>query len=154
MFTMLAAVALTGCKKEESNVSDVKYSDWVNPTEWSGSSGEWYFDVNEPAITQEIIDNGVVLGYTKLIGDDTNVRPLPANTSSGSVVWNLLIPTVGTIEFTTTISMGNPSIGNSFRYIIIPGGASLKSAKLNGYDIKELKNMSYSEVCTLFGIPE
>jgi hypothetical protein len=171
LFFAMAILAVTGCTKEGpagkdgtdgvdgtdgidgtngvAGTANVMYSEWLSPTEWLGASGDYYFDVSEPAITQGVIDNGVVLAYTKLTSDATNVRPLPANTGS-STIWNYLIPAVGTIEFTTNFTAG-PSLSNAFRYVIIPGGNALKSTKLS---LDDLSKMSYTDVCKMFGIPE
>lgn len=152
MVIAVASVVFTGCKKDEDPVvNKVFYSEWITSTVWSGVSGAYYFDVAETKLTDDIINYGVVLGFTQLVGDYTNTRPLPAILSSSSV-WNYHILSAGTLRFTTNVT-GTPSTENKFRYVIIPGDVALKSTK-NALNKEELMKMSYSEICLMFGIPE
>ncbi|MDD4554056.1 MAG: hypothetical protein PHP04_07645, partial [Bacteroidales bacterium] len=47
----------------------VYYSEWFSPVAWSGVSGDWYFAANAPDLTENIVENGVVLAYAWLAGD-------------------------------------------------------------------------------------
>ena len=125
--------------------ANVMYSDWFDAGAWTLSTSgneKYYFDRPETKITQAILDSGVVLAYTKLTGDGSNVRALPANTAT-STFWNYIL-TVGNIRFTTNTG-GSPSIDNKFRYVIILSTTHLRLAK-------PLKDMSYEEVCAAYNI--
>ena len=80
----------------------VYYSEWFSPTAWSGGSGDWFFAANAPDLTQDIVENGVVLAYVWLDGDlynGSSVRPLPAKAVGAN--WGFLIYKYGSIEFTS-----------------------------------------------------
>lgn len=124
--------------------ANVMYSDWFNSGTWTSGSGVQYFNKAEAAITQTVIDQGVVLAFAKLTADATNVRPLPANTGT-STYWNFYLTAVGNIRFETNF-VGTPSTTNQFRYIIIPASTHLRLSK-------PFTAMSYQEICSLFHIP-
>ncbi|HAH23835.1 MAG TPA: hypothetical protein DCL77_08770 [Prolixibacteraceae bacterium] len=134
----------------------VFYSEWFSPSSWSGSSGDWYFDASAPDLTQDIVEQGVVLAYVWLAGDlysATTVRPLPAFAVGAN--WDFLIHQYGSIEFTSDMSTQPLTSGNKFRFVAIPGTTpALKSASLKYKSEQELRNMTYQEVCKLFNIPE
>lgn len=128
--------------------ANVMYSDWFQAGTWTASGGNeaYYFDRSEVKVTQDILDKGIVLAFTQLTGDGSNIRPLPATTGNTSkVLWNYVL-TVGNIRFTTTLT-STPSSNNMFRYVIIPATTHLRLSK-------PLTQMSYDEVCTLFNIPK
>ncbi|MCB9033782.1 MAG: hypothetical protein H6553_08090 [Chitinophagales bacterium] len=125
--------------------ANVMYSDWFASGTWSGSSGNYYFNKSASAVTQDILDQGVVLAFAKLSSDGSNIRPLPANASG--YIWNYVL-TVGNIQFTTDFSFGTPpSVNNQFRYVIIPSTTHLRLSK-------PLTEYSYHEICTMYNIPE
>ena len=152
--------------------ANVIYSVWFSPTAWLGSPGgqpdlDRYFDRAAPGVTTSIIDNGVVLGYCKLVGAPAIVQPLPATTTSGTttVIWNFSILTTGTlryyVDFIDNAFAFNPALTNQFRYVIIPGGVAggrtaEKAAEINGhvYTESDLKAMSYEQICNLLRIPQ
>ena len=156
---LMAVVIAMACSKEgpagtagkdgKDGNANVMYSDWFSSNWVAGSGGSetYKFDTAIAHITQDVLDKGVILAYTKLTSDGTNVRPLPATTSNGSttVLWNYVL-TVGHIKFTTNFSM-KPRNENQFRYIIIPASTHLRLAK-------PLKDMTYNEVCELYNIPK
>ena len=41
-----------------------------------------------------------------------------------------------------------------FRFILIPPGVQIGTAKKSAIDVNELANMEYEDVCKLLGIPE
>ena len=146
----------TGCNKDEDEFDDryatVYYSGWVTPSVWSGESGDWYFSVDDPNLTADIVERGVILAYVSLVGDiyDAAVRPLPAYAVGAN--WSFLIPDYEIIEFTSDMISQPLTAGNYFRFIAIPGNTeTLKSAS---FTEKKLRNMTYKEVCKLFNIPE
>jgi hypothetical protein len=123
--------------------ANVLYSEWFESGTWAGSAGNYNFNKAATAITQSVLDQGVVLAYCKLTADGSNVRPLPATTSS-TTFWNFIL-TVGNINFTSTLGSA-PSIDNEFRYIIIPATTALRLQK-------PVTEMTYNEVCAFYNIP-
>jgi hypothetical protein len=153
-----------GCKKEvvqgpaglDGLNATVYYSEWFTPSAWSGTSGDWYFDASAPDLTQDMVENGIILAYVWLAGDlydASSVRPLPAYAVGAN--WSFLVHQYGSIEFTSDMTLKPGTTGNRFRFIAVPGTIpALKSASLKGKSIQDLKNMSYNEVCKYLNIPE
>ena len=158
-------IAISGCSKEipgpagqngyNGQDATVYYSNWISPSSWQGTSGDWYFDASAPDLTSNIVENGVVLGYVWLAGDlysATTVRPMPAYAVGAN--WSFLIHQYGVIQFTSDM-VTQPLTTNNFRFIAIPGTLiTLKSSLINGKSLTELKKMSYKDVCKLYNIPE
>ena len=134
----------------------VYYSEWFSPTEWSGESGDWYFDASAPDLKEDIVENGLILAYVWLSDDlyeGMAVRPLPAYAVGAN--WSFLIPDYESIEFTCDMITRPLSSENKFRFIAIPGTIpALKSASSKNKKEQELRSMTYQEVCKLFNIPE
>jgi hypothetical protein len=120
-----------------------------------------------PGITQAIVDNGVVLAYTRNpIVPVLGPYALPFTVLSS--VPNILIghiPTVDKVVFyNNTIDNTGGIVVNpayEFRYIIIPGGIAggryaERAASINGqmYTESQLKSMSYTQICNLLRIPQ
>jgi len=159
----------TGCVKEGpqgpagqngTNGADgnanVIASPWITPTSWAGQTGDWYFDVASTAISQSVVENGVILAYMWVPGDiySADVRPLPSTALGAN--WNFLIPDYGLIEFTSDGTTIPGTTGYNFRFILITSSStlSLKSGSTNGLRKSELQNMSYKDVCKQLGIAE
>jgi len=168
ILTVLAVstiLMLSGCAKDGRNGTNgtngldgnanVIYSPWYTPTAWSGTSGDWYFDISNSAISHDIVEGGVILAYVSLPGDiyDKAVRPIPAYALGCN--WDYLIPYYGKIEFLCD-AVNMPGTSNYFfRFILIPANTALKSTTGNKYpSAEELRKMSYIEICKKFGIPE
>ncbi len=134
--------------------ANVYYSDWISPTQWAGKTGDWYFDVNDPAITENIVEQGAILAYVSVPGDlyDLAVRPMPAYAIGAN--WEYIIPGPGTIEFLSDAIDLPGTVDYSFRYVLIPSNIRLKSASIDNVSIETLKSMTYKEVCAKFDIPE
>jgi hypothetical protein len=150
-------LVFAGCKEDEDDGLDtiVYYSEWITPSSWLGESGDWYFNVDAPDLTADIVERGVILAYVSLDGDiyEAAVRLLPAYAVGTN--WDFLIPDYEIIEFTSDMITQPLTTGNNFRFIAIPGNTeTLKSASLEYISEKELRSMSYKEVCKLFNIPE
>lgn len=154
-------LVFTGCKGKDGDDgldgldATVYYSEWITPSAWSGESGDWYFSVIAPDLTEDIVESGVILAYVSLDGDiyEAAVRPLPAYAVGAN--WSFLIPDYEIIEFTSDMILQPFTTGNFFRFIAIPGNVeTLKSASLEKISEKELKSMPYKDVCKLFDIPE
>lgn len=157
---LLVLVAiLSSCVKEgpagkdgKDGNANVIYSSWYSPAAWDGKTGDWFFQVANSDLSQDVVEAGVILAYTSLNGDiyPAAVRPLPAYALGAN--WDFLIPDYGLIEFTST-SLAQPATnGNYFRFVVIPSTFSMKST---GTTLEQqLKSMTYLEVCKRYGIPE
>jgi hypothetical protein len=161
LLALFLIFSLMGCVTEETpgpagQDATVYYSEWFSPSAWSGDTSDWYFEASAPDLTEDIVENGVVLAYVWLAGDlyeASAVRPLPAYAVEAN--WSFLIYKYGFIEFTCDMMSQPATNGNKFRFIAIPGTIpALKSASTSNLREQELKNMSYTEVCRLFNIPE
>lgn len=164
LFAALFILVFTGCKNEgeqgpaglDGLDATVYYSQWITPSAWLGTSGDWYFDVNAPDLTEDIVENGVILAYVWLAGDiydATSVRPLPAYAVDAN--WSFLIHQYESIEFTSDMISKPLTTGNKFRFIAIPGNIeTLKSASIKSINEPELKKMTYKEVCKFLNISE
>jgi len=161
VFAAISAFIFSGCGKQGPPGIDgldatVYYSEWFSPTAWSGGSGDWYFAASAPDLTQGIVENGVVLAYVWLADDNyggSSVRPLPAYAVGAN--WSFLIHQYGSIEFTSDMVTQPLTTGNKFRFVAIPGTIHALKSGTPGYrSEKELKSMSYKEICRLYHIPE
>ena len=144
--------------------ANVKYSDWFTPSPWVATTAygtkDFAYTKTDAAITQSIIDNGVVLVFGKLAGynpsiwPSTRVSQLPIvvnYVSSGAQIdtWSAYL-TLGTltIDFKNNNNYyNNISITNQFRYVIIPSSSHLRLSK-------PLQSMTYDEICSLYNIPK
>ena len=164
LLTAISVLIFTGCQKEGTQGpagtnglnATVYYSEWFSPAEWSGASGDWYFEANAPDLTQDIVEGGVVLAYAWLADDyygGSTMRPLPAYAVGAN--WSFLIHQYGSIQFTTDMIAQPGTTGNKFRFIAIPGTIPAAKSGTPGYRSKQqLRSMSYKEVCKLYNIPE
>jgi hypothetical protein len=164
LFAVVSALMLAGCGKEgptgpqgaKGQDATVYYSEWFSPAAWSGGSNDWYFAANAPDLTQDIVENGVVLAYAWLANDvyeGTSMRPLPANAVGAN--WSFLIHQYGSIEFTCDSYAAPLTTGNKFRFIAIPGTIPALKSGASGYKSEqELRSMPYKEICRLYNIPE
>jgi hypothetical protein len=134
--------------------ANVISSPWYKPDTWHSAPDAWYFDVQSSYITQDIVENGIILAYVSLPDDvyANAVRPLPANALGCN--WSFLIPDYGSIEFMCD-AIEQPGIDHYlFRFILVPASTLLKSSKLKSTQVTDLKNMPYKDVCKIFGIKE
>lgn len=161
--------------------TNVTYSSWYTTVtgDWVATGTPPYWDNyrynrTAPGVTQAIIDNGIVLAYMKnwlYDSDGSGAVPLKSPTTVqlpyvGDVFWgdfwDYAIPAVGTIRFMykSNAAWGPAALpGISYRYVIIPGSvAGGRNANgvntYEGFTADQLKAMSYSQVMTLFNIPE
>lgn len=164
LFLVFTVITFTGCSKEgpqgpaglDGQNAEVYYSEWFSPTSWSGSAGDWYFSASAPDLTQNMIDNGVVLAYVRLSGDVYNpitVRPLPAYALGSN--WSFLIHQTGSIEFTCDMTVQPFNSGDKFRFVAIPGtSTALKAASIKYNTKSKLINMPYNEARKFFDIKD
>ncbi|NVO20566.1 MAG: hypothetical protein HXX13_12770 [Bacteroidetes bacterium] len=163
VFLMMASTLLLalGCSKEgpagkngiDGNANVIS-SPWYSPTSWTLDGGEWYFDIDDNAINQDIVESGVILAYVSLPNDTYSkaVRQLPAYALGCN--WDYMIPYYGRIEFVSDAQIKPGTSNYYFRYILIPANHFLKSTAGNNSMAEILRNMSYSDVCKKYNIPE
>ncbi|MBK7173358.1 MAG: hypothetical protein IPH84_08995 [Bacteroidales bacterium] len=158
---LFLALFWIGCAKEgpagqdgRDGNANVIYSQWYTPNAWNGETGDWYFNVANNAISEGVVEAGVILAYTSLPGDlyPSAVRPLPAYAIGAN--WDFLIPDYGEIEFTSDALDRPGTTDYYFRFVIIPSNNSLKSTAAKEAFANELRQMSYLEVCKKYNIPE
>ena len=115
------------------------------------------YDKTVAGVTQDIIDNGIVLAYMK--GDPSSglandVFPLPYTFGFGYGYldhWDFDLNTVGNIRFLykSTAPWSPTELGGiSFRYVIVPGGVAGVGR------VRDPRKMTYDEVCEAYGIPK
>ena len=160
---VVSLLLLAGCNKEgppgptgaTGKDATVYYSEWFSPVAWAGTSGDWYFEANAPDLTQDIVENGVVLAYVWLDGDlynGSSVRPLPARAVGAN--WGFLIYKYGSIEFTSD-QFTVPLTTHKFRFVAIPGTIPAAKSAIQGHmSPQELKSLSYQDICRIYNIPE
>jgi len=148
----------------QTGSANVIYSSWfLTGSGWDTTGASNYkaiaiFDKAAPAITQSILDSGLVLCYMK--GDPTTglsnqVFPLPYSVGIGTGLgfvdlWDFVLDAPGNIRF--LYKSDNPwTLAElatiSFRYIVIPGGVA-------GGRMLDPRKMTYEQVCTLYNIPQ
>jgi hypothetical protein len=132
--------------------ANVIYSDWITLSDLEAPSdtsflGRTYnkWEIPAPEITQEIIDQGVILVYFSLTG---TILPLPTTFGGSNPIYITFAPfQPGTLSIlaqnldNTTIGLNNDI---QFRYIIIPGGTAAKQA------LPDFSN--YHETMEFYGI--
>lgn len=171
MFFVIVGFLFTGCVEEgpmgpeglpgrdglngrdgRDGNANVYYSQWYTPSKWNGKTGDWYFNVSDNRITEDIVESGVILAYMSIPNDvyPTAVRPMPAYATG--VNWDFLIPDYGMIEFTCDGLNIPGTADHFFRFVLVPSNIKLK-AGLNTIGVEQLKSMPYNEVCTKLGIP-
>ena len=115
------------------------------------------YDKATTTVTQDVIDNGIVLAYMK--GDPTtgladDVFPLPYTIGPGfgfTDHWDFVLNTAGNIRFLYKSDFPwTPTelAGISFRYVIVPGGVASVGR------VRDPRKMTYDEVCEAYGIPK
>lgn len=132
--------------------AEVYSSDWVTPNQWAGVTKDWYFDVDAPAITDDILDYGVILGYISVKNDvyEYAVRQMPAYVNG--INYEFLCPHKGVIEFMSDDINYPPTSNILFRYVIIPSNIALKSASFKNLSMDQIKKLPYEDLCNKLGI--
>jgi hypothetical protein len=155
-----------------AGTANVIYSAWFTPATYGGwvdttinaQTLQKKFNRPTTAITQAVLDQGVVMVYMKLnpdglAGTTLSVRELPYVNPGGNSQF-IHIPRVGSLTIAnTTITGGSVTAAATnleFRYVVIPGGVAgkmMNGATNTGYTIDQLKSMTYDEICNLLNIP-
>ena len=147
--------------KGDTGTANVMYSDWFTPDVYIKDTVfgtyHFYYDKAVSAITQELLDSGIVLTYGKLDGytgsiwpmNQVSLMPITLVYKVGATIytdsWSALV-TAGNlrIQFTNDKNYYNSvSPDNQFRYVIIPGGVKTASIPKD-----------YQTLCQQYKIPE
>ncbi len=121
-----------------------------------------------PGVTAAILDNGVVLAYTRNPGfPGVGPYKLPLIIPGAPAIIIGYLPALGKVIFYNQKmdASGGIVINTAYewRYIIIPGGVAggrntngEKTTKINGqyYTESQLKDMSYAQICSLLKIAQ
>ena len=156
--------------------ANVKYSDWFTPGPYTSTTvfgiSNFTYDKAAPAITQPVLDSGLVLTFGKLLGyaasfwPTTQVAQLPISLTykQGTTImtdtWSARAqPQKLTINFINSVNYyTNISPQHQFRYIIIPGGSKISLTSGRKASLRQVAEnyqyMSYSEICNALNIPE
>lgn len=152
-----------------AGTANVIYSSWFTLSGWHDSTmtdqGLCKVDYKDAtSITASVISQGVVLAYIAPNAASTFAYQMPFTYTASPQ--NFIVsyrPSVGKMIFYNVITNSNLGGLNLnatyvYRYIVIPGGiagrGTEKAAEIKGqvYTESQLKNMSYSQVCTLLNI--
>jgi hypothetical protein len=140
-------------------------ADWVALPDPNQYTGIFKVDRAAPAITQSIIDNGVILGYIsawRVFGfpraPETAQMPNWADFNFVDY-YDYVVPSAGNISY--LYKSFDPwdaanLAGTKYRYIAIPGtvaGGRNTTPTYGGFTAAELKAMPYEKVASLFHIP-
>ena len=172
---LCVALMVIGCEGPEgpagpagpAGTANVIYSDWYSPETWVAETtfgiAERTFTMTTDALTQEIIENGVVLVYMRFVGFNPRINQLPVVLADVNYSF-LFRAQAGSIKV-VYYSMTSPTIdpgaipsANQVRYVLIPGGVLDEIAVTAGITYSRLASSlgskSYTEVCGLLDIPE
>ena len=181
------ATGATGAKGA-AGTANVIYSGWFTPPSWTEDTVfgiyQFFYNDSTTAITQGVLDSGVVMTFGQLDGYITSIwptnqvaqLPIAITYMEGSTTYTdtwsaLATPGNLQIQFVNNMNLyGGISNAHKFRYVIIPGGASVGTTSENpGLKsgngslqtssavrevIRNYRQMSYSQICRSLAIPE
>ncbi len=137
--------------KGDPGTANVIYSGWFTPniSDWQKISDINYtYSIAEGKITQDIVDRGVVLAYSRQNANSASyLLPLTMTTSSSISNYNVGMSIEKVIfNFLELLEpSGKPANNLQFRYVIIPGGIQTRA---------NLDYTNFEAVARAFGIPE
>ncbi len=150
LLSAVSAFSIVSCKKGDTGPQgpqgpagpdSVMYSDWIQLQMTSINDTVYYQQLNAPAVTQGILDSGIILTYIK----DQDGYVYHASDYGFYTDFN-----VGTIEVYT---VGDGS-DYYFRYVIVPGSVSIGGSSTRKLTQKDLQNMSYKDVQKLLNLSD
>lgn len=136
--------------------ANVIYSKWVKAGNWTKTNqfgtDRFYFDINSVTrLTQEVLDQGVVLLYAKLETENNQVRQLPvrvyAQFTEDNIDFTLMVNRirVWSIPVRGPATPILPSPSHEFRYVLIPGGQAGRIS---------YEKLTYAEAREMFSLPD
>ena len=175
---LLLCVALVafGCAKGDTGPTGPKgatgsanviYSDWYSPATWDAATefgiAQRTYTMTATSLTQEIIDEGVVMVFMRFAGLNPAIIQLPVVLADVGLSFSFRAAagSIKVVYYSPAATSTTPGVipsTNQVRYVLIPGGAVAASMQAGGLsyerEIAGLKSMSYSEVCRTYNIPE
>ncbi|MFC5196480.1 hypothetical protein ACFPH8_14155 [Bizionia hallyeonensis] len=151
-----------GANGQDGNANVIS-SGWVEYDEsnWSALTSEFgieyrYYPLSVSTITQDIVDDGMVLVYNRFVISNTPASMLPysGNITGGEQQLSFEInPNTLTIKMKNVSGSGDPDTFGGpgvaeYRYIIVP---SNNTGKMKNTDFSK---MTYEEVMSHFGLEE
>lgn len=149
------ALMLLACSKGDTGPAgpqgpagpdSVIHSPWILlNTVFSTTDSAWEQTITAPAITQKILDSGIILSYVS-IKDNSNIT-LVFN-ATPYFLSEIFEP--GKIDLATSVDF----TGVNYRYVIIAGtitAGTITSGPAKGLTVSELRTMSYSAVQKMIG---
>lgn len=128
----------------------VVYSSWT-PLALTYVTADTLFEqtITAPAITQAILDSGVILSYVNLEETNGTYHVIPTAGVTGLGIFEDF--SIGKINIASVQDYSTLP----YRYVVIPGslktGNSVATQKVKGYTIQELKAMPYEQVQQVLG---
>ena len=147
----------TDGEQGETGTANVIYSDWIDsPFDSTILDSSGNESISVPSLSQEIIDQGVVLVYGR--DNINNVYAIPFIGIQGvSYYYRYNFENIN-IRLATLdgSNIGSP-LFSSYRYVLVPGGVEASNG-IGGIGSKtstiDYTKMSYEEVIAHFNIPE
>ncbi len=169
---LCVALMVIGCEGPEgprgpAGTANVIYSDWFSPETWVAVTTfgveERTFTMTTDALTQGIIDHGVVLVYMRFVGLNPEINQLPIVLAdvNYSFFFRAQAGSIEVVYYSPTSPLVTPSVippENLVRYVLIPGSVLDDVATSEGITYSQLvgsmDSKPYREVCRLLDIPE
>ncbi|WP_207506235.1 hypothetical protein [Telluribacter humicola] len=135
-----------------AGTANVIYSNWAAAGAWNRTNvfgvDKFYIDITAARLSQEILDRGVVLVYTKLSVENNQVRQLPVSIISQFteelIDYSLRVGVVR-VWSTPVRPPVTPEANTQFRYVLIPGG---QASRMN------FEKLTYDEAKAMFNLPD
>jgi hypothetical protein len=175
LLLIVFGLMIVGCEGPEgprgpagpAGTANVIYSDWYSPETWELDTvfgvHERSYTMTTASLTQDIIDNGVVLVYMRFSGLNPEINQLPITLADVglSFFFRAQAGSVKAVYYIPADPGTDPSVippQNLVRYVLIPGGVLDAAALMEGVTSGQLRgtldSMQYREVCELFAVPE
>ena len=143
-------------EQADPGTANVIYSPWTASgfeTPIDNSFGS--FTIDAPELTEDIVDNGVVLVYGIDQVDDIHPLPVTLYGILSNENYSFRFEAPGSLEIDVNEINGNdvnfPYMHNVYRYVIIPGSIPTTSKTALKMDYTK---MSYVEIAERFDIPD
>lgn len=140
----------------ETGTANVIYSDWIDSPVSSNNieSSQANGDIDAAGLSQEIIDQGTVLIYARVLG---SVYALPYIGIQGvSYHYRLTVGAVNIRLATIDGSDIGAPLFTQYRYVLIPGGVEDSNGigGITGKSSTDYSKMGYGEILAHFNMPE
>ncbi len=149
-----------------AGTANVIYSTWTDASlTWTDTTiatvQQRVAEVNATSVTEEIIERGVVLAFSRTTDGTVHSMPTMLHSENGTDIFRFSLK-VGVVTFAHSKLRNTGFVAPAaqdirFRYVIIPGGTAntrIASGAAAGYTAAQLQAMSYDQVVALFRIPK